>query len=266
MARSSNSAPAGPDSLPLPSSPIERLSESAGAPLYEVVKRQLAQKILFGDWPPGTVLPAETALARDLGVAVGTVRHALMELVNEGLVARRRRTGTVVTSRTHHHNLQYYFQYFRLHGKDESLKHSHATVLSVVTLPADAQVAEKLQLTPGESVVRLHRVRVVDDEPVIHDRYFFSCRLAPDFPMKPDAVPQRLNMFFLERYGVRVAAIREFITAELASAEDRKLLNLKNPSPVLGIEDVAFNQAGAPVIYARRRANTANHTYINEIK
>jgi GntR family transcriptional regulator len=68
--------------------------------------------------------------------------------------------------------------------------------------------------------------------------------------MKLNAVPQRLHIFFLERYGTRIAAIREFVTAELANAEDRKPLDLKSPAPMLGIEDVAFDQAGVPVIHA----------------
>jgi GntR family transcriptional regulator len=249
-----------------PTTPLERLDGGAATPLYEIVKRQLSQKILFGDWVPGTVLPAEIALAKDLGVAVGTVRHALLELVDEGLVSRRRGMGTVVTSRTHHHNLSYYFQYFRLHGKDESLQHSEPRVVNVETKPADTRTAEKLHLEPGEPVIRLHRVRVVDGNPVIHDAYTFAVKRAPDFPMEPDEVPKRLHIFFLEQYGIRVTAVRELLTADIANAEDRKLLGLKSPAAVLTIEDVAFDQAGDPVIYASRRASTANHMYINEIK
>ncbi|MFC4274941.1 GntR family transcriptional regulator [Achromobacter aloeverae] len=255
-----------PDPEPAQPSPLDRLNEGAGTPLYEIVKRQLSQKILFGDWGPGTVLPAEVALAKDLGVAVGTVRHALLELVREGLVSRRRGIGTVVTSRTHHHNLTYYFQYFRLHGRDESLQHSEPRVVSVGIQPADSRVAQKLQLADGAPVVRLHRVRVVDKRPVIHDTYFFAAERAPDFPMTPEKVPSRLHIFFLERYGVRVTAVRELLAAELANEDDRKLLDLKDPSAVLSIEDVAFDQTGAPVIYSLRRASTANHIYINEIK
>lgn len=245
---------------------LDRLDDSAGTPLYEIVKRQLSQKILFGDWGPGTVLPAEIALAKDLGVAVGTVRHALLELVREGLVSRRRGIGTVVTSRTHHHNLAYYFQYFRLHGRDESLQHSKPRVVTVEIQPADARVAEKLQISVGTPVVRLHRVREVNDRPVIHDIYFFAAERAPDFPMAPEKVPSRLHIFFLEQYGIRVTAVRELLTAEIASEEDLKLLDLRHPAAVLSIEDVTFDQAGAPVVYSMRRASTQNHMYINEIK
>jgi GntR family transcriptional regulator len=231
-----------------------------------VVKRQLSQKILFGEWPPGTVLPAEIALARDLGVAVGTVRRALADLVSEGLVARGRKTGTVVTSRSYHHNLRNYFQYFRLHGKDESHKHSQARVVSLSRGPADANIAQKLQLEEGEMVVQLHRVRVVDEQPVIHDRYTIAVKRVPDFPMEMAAVPQRLSILLLERYGIRIAAVREFVSAEIADALDRKLLHLKHPAAVMAIEDLAYDPTGTPIMHARRRASTAHHIYINEIK
>src|SRR5471030_3169518 len=93
-------------------SPIRRLNGQAAAPLYEGVKRQISEAILLGQWAPGTVLPGEVALTQLFGVAVGTVRRALMDLTAEGLLTRRRKTGTIVTGRTPHHSLRYFFQYF----------------------------------------------------------------------------------------------------------------------------------------------------------
>ena len=65
------------------------------------------------------------------GVAVGTVRRALGDLTAEGMLRRRRKTGTVVTGRTPHHSLRHFFQYFRLHDRDGELVRSAAKVLSV---------------------------------------------------------------------------------------------------------------------------------------
>src|SRR5262245_40726762 len=100
-------------------------------PLYEHVKRRIAEAILVGDFPPGTVLPGEVALAGQYGVAVGTIRRALADLTADGMLMRRRRTGTVVTGRTPQHSLQFFFQYFRLHGADGALLRSEAEVLSL---------------------------------------------------------------------------------------------------------------------------------------
>ena len=66
-------------------------------PPYEQVRGQLARQILAGTLAPGTRLPTVRRLAGDLGLAVNTVARAYRELEQAGLVATRRRNGTVVT-------------------------------------------------------------------------------------------------------------------------------------------------------------------------
>jgi GntR family transcriptional regulator len=66
-------------------------------PPYEQIRSQVAAYVQGGVLPPGTRLPTMRALAADLGVATGTVARAYGELEAGGLIASRRRTGTVVT-------------------------------------------------------------------------------------------------------------------------------------------------------------------------
>src|SRR3954452_21590897 len=67
-------------------------------PPYEQIRSQIAAYVQSGLLADGTRLPTMRALAADLGVATGTVARAYSELESAGLVASRRRTGTVVTS------------------------------------------------------------------------------------------------------------------------------------------------------------------------
>jgi GntR family transcriptional regulator len=69
----------------------------AATPPYEQIRRQIAAYVDAGLLAEGTRLPTMRALAADLGVATGTVARAYTELEAAGLVASRRRTGTVVT-------------------------------------------------------------------------------------------------------------------------------------------------------------------------
>jgi GntR family transcriptional regulator len=66
-------------------------------PPFEQIRRQIADYVGSGLLAPGARLPTMRALAADLGVAVGTVGRAYGELEAAGVVASRRRTGTVVT-------------------------------------------------------------------------------------------------------------------------------------------------------------------------
>jgi GntR family histidine utilization transcriptional repressor len=65
-------------------------------PIYEQIRRAIRERILSGDWPPGTAVPAEHALMQRLGTSRMTVHRALVELQREGLITRRRRSGTIV--------------------------------------------------------------------------------------------------------------------------------------------------------------------------
>ena len=53
---------------------------------------------LNGTWPPGTSVPPEHALMEQLGASRMTVHRALVQLAREGLITRRRRSGTIVAS------------------------------------------------------------------------------------------------------------------------------------------------------------------------
>ncbi len=66
-------------------------------PPYEQIRSQVAAYVHAGVLESGARLPTMRALAADLGVATGTVARAYTELEAGGLIASRRRTGTVVT-------------------------------------------------------------------------------------------------------------------------------------------------------------------------
>ncbi|MEM6986933.1 MAG: UTRA domain-containing protein [Pseudomonadota bacterium] len=60
------------------------------------VKAEVARRISSREWPPGSIIPAEVALANEFGCARATVNRALRELADTGLVERKRRAGTRV--------------------------------------------------------------------------------------------------------------------------------------------------------------------------
>lgn len=65
-------------------------------PLYEQVHNALRSRILAGEWEPREPLPGEAALARELGVSIGTVRKAMDQLTRDNIVIRERGRGTFV--------------------------------------------------------------------------------------------------------------------------------------------------------------------------
>ena len=68
-------------------------------PIWQQIRRALADPILNGQWPPGTRIPTEVLLTEKFGASRMTVSKAVQQLVSDGLVHRRRKVGTLVAER-----------------------------------------------------------------------------------------------------------------------------------------------------------------------
>lgn len=242
-----------------------RLRDSEGAPLYEVVKRYISESILQGELTAGMILPSENSLAARFGVSVGTVRKALAALTTEGMLMRRRKTGTVVTGWAPLHNLSHFFQYFRLHDKTGGLLLSETRVLDYQLGEASDTEARQLHIAAGDAVVRLKRLRRVKGIPAMHETLILPTARLADFP-QAEQLPPLLYRYLFERYDIRIAAVREQITATMANEEDAALLELNLPHAIMVIDEVSFDQSAVPVILAHHRFSTEHFMYVNEVR
>ena len=80
------------------STKLVAVDASPGQSRYGALAAALKARILAGEWPPGSAMPAEQTLAAEHGVALGTLRQALALLVEQGLVDRLHGKGTFVRS------------------------------------------------------------------------------------------------------------------------------------------------------------------------
>lgn len=83
--------------VPAPLDRRLRLDLDSPVPPYEQLRSQVARLVVTGELTNGTRLPSVRQLARELGIAPGTVARAYRELDGEGVVVGRGRHGTVVT-------------------------------------------------------------------------------------------------------------------------------------------------------------------------
>lgn len=235
-------------------------------PLYELVKRQISDAVLEGVWRGGDVLPGEKALSDQYGVAVGTIRRALADLTAEGLLTRRRRTGTVVTGRMPQHSMRFFFQYFRLHRADGRLVRSVAQVLALGRGAATEAEAAALGLPAGSGMIRIKRLRSVAGTPIMHETMVIPADRAPGFPQHAKDMPELLYVHLLEHCDIRISAVRERVSAAAASAEDRSLLARPDLAAVLVIDACGYDQSDRPCILGGHRAVTDGFSYVNEIR
>jgi len=128
---------------------------------YAFVARRLAEGISAGEYPVGTVLPTEFELAEQFGVSRATVRSALRELQQLGLVSRRRNTGTRVEAAHPAWETSGYAHSLRT--VEDVLQYAAETrrcIQEIASEIADDELAERLGCRPGRRWLRVSSVRV----------------------------------------------------------------------------------------------------------
>jgi GntR family transcriptional regulator len=157
----------------------------ATQPLYQQVHDHLLAWIVAGEWPSGDYLPSEQRLAANLGMALGTVRRALDELVQEGVVERRQGRGTAVLR---HSSDRPPFCCQCLVGPDESrivptgrvLTMRQGTVCAEDRISPEAAsmpVARSLGVAPGTPILRILRIAFGLDGSAVEHRVSRTARL-----------------------------------------------------------------------------------------
>lgn len=228
-------------------------------PLYQQVKETLLKRIGAGDWPPGTFLPSEHALAREYGVSQGTLRKALNELTAEGRVVRYQGKGTAVPTFDADQHLYRFFQIVNREGAHEL---PVSQLLSCRLEKASIQVARALGIENGGGVLRLERVRVLAGRAVINEKIHLPCARFPGIEAYGvHTLPNTLYDFFQKTFQVTVVSIIEDLSAAAADAVDAKRLGVDVGAPLLAIRRVASDLEDRPVELRLSRCSTAAHTY-----
>ena len=212
-------------------------------PLYVQIRDSLRRQILDGSYEVHARLPSENEMMNTFGVSRITIRQALRDLHNEGLVFSAQGKGTFVSKPKAVQNVQ------RLEGFGEAMAaqgyEASARVLSIQQMKAPKAVVAALDLQPGDDVVEVKRVRYLNRSPVcIDDSYFpmdigrkmFSLDLSGDF------FPLLENFFGIPLGGADIG-----LDATLADEEAQQYLNLKTGEAILRVERLTHDQNGRPI-------------------
>ncbi|MFT7058622.1 MAG: GntR family transcriptional regulator [Pseudorhodobacter sp.] len=236
-------------------------------PLHEQVGERIIERIVDGTWPEGFVLPPEQELARQLGVSEGTIRRAMQALTADGLLMRRRRTGTVVTGRAPCHSLEHYYRYYRLHSREGRLVQSQTRNLDLGRRPPTEAEIVRLKLPDASEVGTLTRIRLSEGRPVMIDRIVLPLHRLHSFPNDVAEMPPLIYKWLLDNHGLRLGALRETVTARLATDADRVLLELSEaPEALLDIDVTAYDQMNEPLLLMHHAALTSAHCLVNEVR
>ncbi len=232
-------------------------------PLYKEVKRLLTETISAGEWKPGTAIPAEWRLAERCKVAIGTVRKAVDELVNENILIRQQGRGTFVAA---HNRARLMFHFFHIVRHDGSKLTPEVVMLSFGNGLADAEEAAHLGINVGAKVFRIRNVLKLAADPIIFDTIVIPQSLFPKLTAaKFKNRPNTIYHLYQSAYGITVVRSAERLRARLADAKSAEILDIKVRAPLLEIRRVALTFNDAPVEFRRSLINTEHYEYFSDL-
>ena len=231
--------------------------------LYMQIKDLLVDKINDGDWLPGNIIPSEINLALELGVSQGTVRKAITELVENNVLTRKQGRGTFVSNHDTHRAL---FHFFHITDNKGHKVLPQSKVLNCRRKAATRQEAARLQLGPGDEIIRIERVRHIGDKPTIVETITLPSDPFVDLTFEGNCdLPNTLYELYEKRYGITIHSADEHLRAVAATKHDAEMLNIEVGIPLLEIERVALKLDKTPVELRISRCSTRGHYYQNTI-
>ncbi|MFW0792289.1 GntR family transcriptional regulator [Gordonia sp. CPCC 205515] len=211
------------------------VDRSAPIPLYQQLVRFLEIAIDRGELAPGDRVASEIELARLAGVSRVTSRRAIQELVDRGVVVRKRGVGTQVLHRSTARETTSPFDLFGGCGPRPVTR-----VLDFrVGTPSD-DVRRDLCLPVGAKVVRVKRLRSVGGEPLSAMVNWLPATICPTVhELETDGLYR-----LLRSRGMHIGLARETIRARVATRDDAVLLAVEVGSPLLSLRRTAFDRDG----------------------
>jgi len=207
-----------------------RISSRDPRPIFKQISEALREDIAAGVLKPHMAIPSEREYAEQLKVSRMTVRAAINDLVQDGLLVRRPGRATTVANGKINKSAVGFMSFsedMRSRGMSASSK-----LLRCVEEVADAAVAAQLSLTPGARVIKVERVRLANDEPMALESIYVPQQRFPtlcNFDLEHESIYTLME----REFGSRPSIADESIEAVQLNAAEAKLLNVKPASGAL---------------------------------
>jgi GntR family transcriptional regulator len=218
--------------------------EASPLPLYVQIRNNLRRKILEGSYAIHERLPSENEFMNAFGVSRITIRQALRDLHNEGLVFSAQGKGTYVSKPKAVQNVQ------RLQGFGEAMaKQGYEATARLLSIQQEHKppkpVIAALELNPGEDVVEVKRVRYLNREAVCVENSYFPLDIGQrmfSLDLSGDIFPMLENLFDIPLGHADIS-----LDAIQADEETLHLLGLKSAEPILRVERLTHDINRRPI-------------------
>ncbi|EQG00017.1 GntR family transcriptional regulator [Clostridioides difficile] len=227
-------------------------------PIYDQLVEILRTKI-ENEMEPNDRMLSERKICDEYGVSRTTVRLAMAELEHMGDIYKRHGKGTFVAALSQNsQNLMesYSFtDYMRTQGKKPGTK-----VLSFEVVESTKYFSEKLGITPGEKMIKIMRLRLADDLPMMLERTYLPMK--EFIGLTKEKIEQKpLYEIFREDYGEIIKVADEEFSAGIISDKEAKLLEVPGDSPCLKLLRTTYNDDNIVIEFTLSVARSDKFVY-----
>lgn len=207
---------------------------------YQDIYQELKSRIHSQIYTHEQKLPDGKTLAREFGCSEITLKKAMDILVKDGLLVRKRGSGSYVKQPTKTHPDSH------LLGTKASYKHSGKTITTRVlrfkVLEADADIVDKLKCQFGDIVYDIMRVRVIDGVPSIIEHTYMPVTVIPNLTVTH--VKDSIYDYIQNDLKYRVHSANMMITIGNATPEESDLLSVQVGEHLVCVEQNAYLDNG----------------------
>jgi GntR family transcriptional regulator len=207
----------------------------ASRPLYLQVRDALAERIASGSLAPGSAIPSEGDLAREIGVSAGTVRKALQLMETDRLIVRHQGRGTFVSDPS---SGELAARFTRLHDPDGRRALGQIKSVEVARGVAGELERTRLQLSSGTEVYRVRRVRHHNGGAFLVEDAALPVELFPGLAER-DRIADPITVLAKE-YGLLLGNAEERVSAAVPPAAVAQALRTAPDAPVVVLDRVVF--------------------------
>jgi len=231
------------------------LNPTSPVPLYHQIADQLQKAIETGRLNKGDFLPSEVDLAERWSVSRPTARRAIQQLVDHGMLVRKRGVGTQVVASHVRRGVKLSSLY------DDLASTGRRPATAVVHLGSDAadeEIAQHLEVPSGTTVTRIERVRYADDRPLAIMHNWLPADIGGS--LTAEALASDGLYALMRAAGVRPHEATQVIEARIATPEEAETLRLEPGAPLLTIQRVLQDESGRKVEFARHAYDATQYS------
>lgn len=233
----------------------ERLPELAtpsALPRYIQISERLIREIAAGRYVDGSRLPPEREMAAELGIAVGTLRKALSDLEDKGLLERIQGSGNYIRATAQVDSVYSFFRLERVQGGGLP----SAEVLSVDRL---GKPRHGLPFGQARTADRIRRLRRLDEDVIAVEEIWLD---AGQVPLRKADLTDSLYLYYRERLGIVISAVEDRIgVAQVPPWADPRFGIVPGQRAAF-IERLSRSETGETVEYSRTWFDETKARYV----